>query len=292
MMARIGDALISRVEEQMLEIPMSLMTDDPILLERMAGSLPVSMYDAARGTFPLVFQSWLIEVDGLRILVDPCNGNGRRRPGMPHFEGLDLPWLARLRTAGFHPRDIDIVFCTHLHCDHCGWNTHRVNGDWIPTFPNAQYIFVKREYDRWHDLPHHLEDRAPYNEDVFEEAVYPIVAAGLATFVNPPHLISPSMEIVAAPGHTMGHSVLWLNSAGQTACFAGDVLHHPAQIYRSELHLGGCDDLEMAIATRRKIFAQAAIAGSLLFPAHFGHPHYGRVIKSNDDFAFVSGGCR
>lgn len=62
---------------------------------------------------------------------------------------LDLPYMENLAKAGFTPEDIDIVFCTHLHIDHVGWNTHKVDDKWVPAFPNARYLFGRREYEHW-----------------------------------------------------------------------------------------------------------------------------------------------
>ncbi len=84
--------------------------------------------------------SWVIEVDGLKILIDTCCGNHKNR-GLPEVHRLDTNYLGNLRAAGFEPGDIDMVMCTHLHFDHVGWNTKLENGKWVPTFQNARYVF-------------------------------------------------------------------------------------------------------------------------------------------------------
>ena len=89
--------------------------------------------------------SWLIRTDRHTILLDCCGGNHKERPGLPRFHQLDTPYLARLREAGAAPEDIDIVLCTHLHADHVGWNTMLRDGRWVPTFPNARYLFSRSE---------------------------------------------------------------------------------------------------------------------------------------------------
>jgi glyoxylase-like metal-dependent hydrolase (beta-lactamase superfamily II) len=284
---RVGKARISRVEEQRHTVPIAVLVKDAPPIDDILSALPHDYFNPIARSFELVFQSWIVEADGLRILIDPCNGNGRRRPGIPQFENLSTPWLERFSATGIDPTEIDFVFCTHLHCDHCGWNTRQSNGRWIPTFSNAQYLFVEREYARWRNEPEPLSDRAPYNEDVFEESVAPIVEAGLATFIDTPHRISSGLEIFAAPGHTLGHAVLFLTSEGERACFSGDAFHHPAQVHRPELHMGGCDDLSAAIATRQMLAARVEQDRALLIPAHFGHSHCGRVVRAGDGFAFV-----
>ena len=86
-------------------------------------------------------QCLLIELDGTRIAVDTCVGNDKTRAN-PGWHNLQLPFLADLAAAGFPAESIDAVICTHLHVDHVGWNITLVDGQWVPTFPNARYVFA------------------------------------------------------------------------------------------------------------------------------------------------------
>ena len=86
-------------------------------------------------------QCLLIELDGTRIAVDTCVGNDKTRAN-PGWHNLQLPFLADLAAAGFPAESIDAVICTHLHVDHVGWNTTLVDGQWVPTFPKARYVFA------------------------------------------------------------------------------------------------------------------------------------------------------
>ena len=54
-----------------------------------------------------------------------------------------------LAATGLTVNDIDFVMCTHLHTDHVGWNTRLENGQWVPTFPKAKYVFSDRELSFW-----------------------------------------------------------------------------------------------------------------------------------------------
>jgi len=158
----------------------------------------------------------------------------------------------------------------------------------VPTFPNAVYLFVDAEYRRWDtsSTDHHPND---FNVSVFDECVRPVVEAGQARIVAASHLISPSLFIEPAVGHTAGHAMLRLDSGGRRAYFTGDVFHHPAQVSRPELHLPGCDDLATAIATRWALLRRAHEEDALLFPAHFSAPHYGHLEMDGDEFVFVPG---
>jgi hypothetical protein len=91
--------------------------------------------------------SWLIRTDGTPSCSTAAAAT-TRSAGLPRFHQRDTPYLARLREAGAAPEDIDIVLCTHLHADHVGWNTMLRDGRWVPTFPNAKYLFsrIENEY--------------------------------------------------------------------------------------------------------------------------------------------------
>jgi glyoxylase-like metal-dependent hydrolase (beta-lactamase superfamily II) len=283
----IGEASVGRVEEMYLPVPFTLLTEDEDFIARRVAPLPAGFLDRTKMTFQFSCHSWVIRVDGRTVLVDPCNGNGRKR-GIPYFDDQEHPYLERLAAAGTPADTVDIVFCTHLHSDHCGWNTMLVDGQWVPTFPNARYLFVDTEYRRWDTSS---ADRHPndYNGSVFDECVRPVVEAGQARIISAPHTISPSLSVEPAIGHTAGHAMLLLVSGGRRAYFTGDAFHHPAQVTRPELHLPGCDDLEAAIATRRALFRRGHEEGALLFPAHFSAPHYGHLESDGDEFVFVPG---
>ena len=109
------------------------------------GSAP-RFYDPSDGTVAIHIQSWLFRTAHHTILVDTCVGNHKTRH-FPPFHMRENPYLDRLRAAGASPEDIDYVFCTHLHSDHVGWNTRLENGRWVPTFPNAKYLFSKTDFE-------------------------------------------------------------------------------------------------------------------------------------------------
>jgi glyoxylase-like metal-dependent hydrolase (beta-lactamase superfamily II) len=284
-----GAALIDCVEEQ-FPVPFVAFTDDEELIARRVAPLPGGFLDHTAMTFRFSTHSWVVRVDGLTVLVDPCTGNGRKGRG-PSFDDLDTPYLELLAEVGAPPDAVDVVFCTHLHHDHCGWNTVQSDGRWVPTFPNAGYLFVDQEYWRW-DTSNPVRHPNDFNPSVFDECVRPVVEAGQARIVSVPYEVSPSLTVELAPGHTLGHVILRLLSDGMRAYFTGDVFHHPAQLTRPELHLPGCDDLATAIATRQALLQRVLDEGAFLFPAHFSEPHYGRVVIDRDEICFVPAGAK
>jgi glyoxylase-like metal-dependent hydrolase (beta-lactamase superfamily II) len=230
-----------------------------------------------------VFQSWIVIVDARVFVIDPCNGNDRPHI-LPLFNQLNTPYIERFAATGIRPGDVDFVFCTHLHHDHCGWSTQLRNGRFVPTFPKARYIYARREYELWEQR--RSDDKVDYNTGVFDRSVAPIMQAGLGYLVPDQHRISPHLQIEPAYGHTLGHSMLHLTSDTQEAYFTGDVFHHPLQILYPELHLPGCDDLAMAIETRRRVASLCAAKGALLIPAHFAKPHTGYIRGQAGAFTF------
>jgi glyoxylase-like metal-dependent hydrolase (beta-lactamase superfamily II) len=176
------------------------------------------------GNLKGVVQSFMLESGGKRILVDTCVGNGKKRKDLAEWNELHGDFLSRLASAGYTPEDIDIVLCTHLHCDHVGWNTMLVDGKWVPTFPNARYMFVREEYEYWKGRPAtEIED----DHAGFADSVEPIVEAGRADFVPANHVITDEVSLVPTPGHTPHHVSVAIKSAGEEAVITGDVMHHP-----------------------------------------------------------------
>jgi glyoxylase-like metal-dependent hydrolase (beta-lactamase superfamily II) len=284
-MIKLGQADIRPVLEMaLLRRPIAFLGADPALIEANRSWLAPHFLEEG-DTWSLNFQSWILQVDGKVVVVDPCTGNGRPHPIAP-FDMLDQPFIERFCATGVRPEDVDYVFCTHMHHDHCGWNTQLRDGRWVPTFPNARYLFVRREYDRWN--PNGAGYRAvDYNEGVYERSILPVVEAGLADLVMEQTRVSPSLQIQPAHGHTLGHCMLHLASEEAQGYFTGDVFHHPLQLTVPELQFGDCDDVEQAIATRRRLVDLALEREALIIPAHLPYPHAGRLRRDGEVVSFV-----
>ena len=101
--------------------------------------------DASNDHIVLCFQSYVVKTPHHTILVDSCLGNHKNRPNRPRWHNkTDTHYMSALAKAGIAVEEIDFVMCTHLHVDHVGWNTRLENGVWVPTFPNARYLFLNR----------------------------------------------------------------------------------------------------------------------------------------------------
>jgi glyoxylase-like metal-dependent hydrolase (beta-lactamase superfamily II) len=288
---RVGDATVSRVVEWLgpIRTVAELFPGTPARVWREhQGELAPHFWDPATGAYRAAIQTWVIEVDGLTVLVDTGVGNDRDRPQIPVFSQLSTGYLDALAAAGVTPADVDVVVNTHIHYDHVGWNTRRAGQGWIPAFPNARYLAPQADYDYFH--PENAASmRAPRTEDerrrftgirlVFEDSIAPVHEAGQLTTWAGEYEISPTLRLAPAPGHTPGSSVLWLRS-GAGAVFVGDLTHSPVQLYRPG---DACSfDLDAAAATRsrRAVLREAAARGATVFPAHY--PGHGAAVVTAD----------
>jgi glyoxylase-like metal-dependent hydrolase (beta-lactamase superfamily II) len=274
----IGHAPLHRVEE--LRIPNNISyftTDEALIAANRHWLCPHFLDDEDK--FDLVFQSWILEADGRVVLVDPCTGSGRPHP-VPFFDMLDVPYIERMTATGYRPEDIDLVVCTHLHHDHCGWNTQLRGGKWVPTFSNARYIMQRKEVERWGANRENFPPFA-YNDGVFERSIEPVLAAGLADLVSGDHRLSSGLAVNAAPGHTIGHQMLHVVSDGAHAYFTGDCFHHPIQLVEPTLPFGDADDLAAVAAMRRRLVSLAVEQEALLIAAHLPAPYAIRAWREN-----------
>jgi glyoxylase-like metal-dependent hydrolase (beta-lactamase superfamily II) len=283
---RLGSAELRRVEEFRIPSKLAHVTDDTALIEANRHWLSPWYIDEDNG-WDIVFQSWILTLEGRVIVIDPCTGNGRPHC-QPWFDNLDYPYIERFCATGFRPEDVDYVFCTHMHHDHCGWNTQLRDGKWVPTFPNARYLFSRREFERW-DSGRPGFRFVDYNEDIYERSILPVMEAGLGSLVEDDHRILDGLSIHAAHGHTLGHSMARLQSVSAEAWFSGDVFHHPLQLVRPEIQFGDCDDLDQAIASRRRLVDTCAKTGALIIPAHLPAPYMVRVRRVADELVFSAG---
>jgi glyoxylase-like metal-dependent hydrolase (beta-lactamase superfamily II) len=232
----------------------------------------------------LTSQSFVVKSADQTILID--TGIAKPRPAVPPFSNLSTGLLGRLAEAGARPDEVDLVVCTHLHIDHVGWNT-RLDGDqWVPTFPNATYLFPQADFDYWNP---DQRDEPPgglgESEIVFRDSILPVVYAGQARFFEGTHTIDEHLTIEPAPGHTPGCSVVHLHSGDQRAVFAGDILHTPMEIVRPDE--GACfdDDLALAGKTRARLLAQAAAERTLILATHL--PAGRAPVISRNEVAYV-----
>ena len=229
------------------------------------------------GKMILAVQSYLVRTRRHTILVDTCMGCDKTYESfMPWHKRTDRVWLTRLGAAGVGPEDIDYVFCTHLHADHCGWNTQLVDGRWVPTFPNAKYIFARREVEHVQTVPS-LQ---------YQESVLPVIEAGQAVLVDTDFALDDDVRLEPTPGHTPGHVAVALASNGHAAVICGDLVHCPIQCVFPGWQFWIDSDRDLAKKTRRNFLEANCESGRLVLTAHFPSPSMGHVLEDGDAFRF------
>ncbi len=226
----------------------------------------------------LCFQSFLLRTAHHAILVDACIGNDKERARAEWNRKTDTVWMDGLRAAGVTPEQIDFVLCTHLHPDHVGWNTRLENGRWVPTFPNARYLFSRKELDYW--TARNAAEPVPQLVD----SVLPVVAAGRADLVTSAHVLSDAVRLLPTPGHTPDHFAVELGRGRAEAAISGDLLHSPLQARYPELRMRIDTDPVQAVATRRGFLERFCDTGTLCCFSHFPSPSAGHVKRWGDGF--------
>jgi len=138
--------------------------------------------------------------------------------------GQPAKLLDNLSAAGIAPDDIDIVINTHLHFDHCGWNTVRQGDKIVPTFPRAKYYVQRGEWEHGHKQ---LErDAVSYISQNYD----PLVDSGQMQLLDGDREIVPGLSVQVFPGHTRNMQAVVVQSGGKTACYISDLMPTTAHL--------------------------------------------------------------
>ncbi|MGA2376275.1 MAG: MBL fold metallo-hydrolase [Candidatus Sulfotelmatobacter sp.] len=194
--------------------------------------------------------SLLIRTGKQTVLVETGMGN-KLSERMIKFYGQPAKLLTNLTAAGVAPADIDIVINTHLHFDHCGWNTIRgKDGKIAPTFPRAKYYAPEGEWQY---------ARRPSERDAISyipENYDPLVESGQMTLLKGAEEIVPGISVKTFPGHTAHMQAVIVESGGLTACYISDLIPTTAHI---DLTWGMSFDLYplQTIESKKQYYAKA-----------------------------------
>src|SRR5262245_44735049 len=278
---KIGDVTITRVPE---------VTAQLVLAEFFAEATPTAVaphrswlephFLDAEGKILLSIHVLVVDTGDLRIVVDTCIGPH----AIPGFEDLGrgaADFLTGLAEAGYPRETIDVVLCTHLHFDHVGWNVMREGDRLVPSFPNAQYLFARAEWEHW-SATSGAEDvmtsPGPFAPTI-DAAVRPIVEAGLADLVEPDHKLCDTVRLVPTAGHTPGHVSVEIASRGERALITGDMIHHPVQWAEPDWKMSADSDPVAASATRRRIASALVDEPVLVIGTHYAPPCAGHLVR-------------
>lgn len=266
---QIGDVRVSRI----VEIPPA----------PLAGLLPDATPEAIAdldwlapfvddaGTLLFSVHCLVVETPDRLVVVDTCIGNDKPRT-LPFWDHLSTDFLERFVAAGFDPERVDTVLCTHMHIDHVGWNTRLVDGGWVPTFPNARYLYAEKEWAHWKDAP---EEGGP----IIADSVQPIFDAGLADLVPSEHAVCDELSLFPTEGHTPGHVSVLIRSRGEQAVITGDMIHHPCQLAHPDWASIADTDSAASTRTREAFVERFGETPTLVIGTHFPAPTAGRIVR-------------
>lgn len=221
----------------------------------------------------------LLRSQGKTVLIESGVGGkpGDRDNASPASEGTLMGSLASL---GVSPEEIDVVVNTHLHSDHCGWNTSVAPGadaddpaSLVPTFPNAKYVIGAQE---WEDATHPNErTRATY----LSKHLDPV--ADRLELADGEYAVTDEIIFVPTPGHTHGHGTVVIRSGQEWGVYVGDMAQHTSQLERTAW-ASGLDVLPLVSMETKKVLMDRCIdEEALVMFCHGSYPGVGRMTRTD-----------
>ncbi|HLF79310.1 MAG TPA: MBL fold metallo-hydrolase, partial [Dehalococcoidia bacterium] len=264
------------------DLELNILSDGTFFIDAGAtfGIVPRIMWEPFAGVLDnryrlaLGLNCLLVRSQGRLILIEAGVGdkpNGWRRQSTPASQGT---LLDEFQAIGVRPEDVDIVLNTHLHADQCGWDTRFKNGELVPTFPNAEYIMVR---DEWEAAERPNErTRATY----LEENLAPLDQRGVLRLVDGETKITDEITLVPTPGHSAGHAAIVLESGGEKGVYIGDIAQKPVQLERTAW-IASFDIMPLvSMKTKKALVEQAIQEQSLLISVHAPFPGLGRMMRT------------
>jgi glyoxylase-like metal-dependent hydrolase (beta-lactamase superfamily II) len=252
----------------------------------MFGVVPKTLWGRAyssdnKNRIKLAMNSLLIETSGGLVLVETGIGS-KFDPKLIDLYEVSRPaaLVNGLQALGYRTEDIDIVITSHLHFDHCGWNTFRNDrGEIVPTFPKARYVIQKKE---WHDALHPNErDRSSYLTENF----LPLEECGQLLVVDGDREIIPGIDVILAPGHTAGHQCVKIQDRGKTLLYLGDLVPTSAHIgvpYVMSYDLFPVESMK----SKKRLYELAIAEDWTLAFVHDPVRFFGKVTRVKDKYGY------
>ncbi len=197
---------------------------------------------------PTGLNSVLVRTGDKNILIETEIGN-KLPEKMARIYGQPAKLLENLGTAGVAPDEIDIVINTHLHFDHCGWNTIRQGDKVVATFPKAKYYVQEGEWKHAHG---NQRDSVSYLHENYD----PLVESGQMQLLRGDQKIVPGISVQVFPGHTRDMQAVTIQSGGQTACYISDLIPTSAHVELNWIMAFDLYPLE-TIESRKRYYSRA-----------------------------------
>ena len=215
---------------QLGEFELLAISDGTFALDggQMFGVVPKPLWERKapadeRNRIQLSLTCLLIRAGRLNILVETGIGDKFDAKFRDIYDVRHPPTLpASLENVGVKPEDVHIVINTHLHFDHCGWNTRRLGGKTVPTFPHARYLIQRGEWESALDPSE--RERASYIEEFFR------AAEAQTDFLDGDTEVAPGLRVEVVPGHTRHLQCVRIESEDECAYFISDTVPMAAHL--------------------------------------------------------------
>jgi glyoxylase-like metal-dependent hydrolase (beta-lactamase superfamily II) len=255
------------------DLDLTILTDGTYLLDggAMFGVVPKPLWEKRtpaneKNQILLGTNTIVVRTGKHTVVIETGIGNKLGEKQRSIFAAQQL-LLQSFAAAAIRPEEVDVVINTHLHFDHCGWNTTRKeDGSVVPTFPNARHFVHRGEVEHGHLQ---LErDAVSYISENYD----PLIANGQMTLIEPlgEMEIVPGVSVEVFPGHTAQMMAVMLDSAGQRACYISDLI--PTSAHLDATWVMGYDLYPLTCIEQRKRFLSRAIPEQWL--VLFTHDHH------------------
>ena len=263
------------------------LTDGEILVDAAAmfgpgprGAFAESRTPDAQNRVPLALHSFLVRTPDAVVLTDTGVGEALDlRYARAYSLRRETSLIAGLAEAGCRPEDVDLVVNTHLHFDHCGWNTVRTAAHGVgPAFPRARYIIQRGEWEAA------IHPSGPDKPSYRPRGLRPLAGAGVLALIEGGQEIAPGVDVIPLAGHTVHHQGVKVTADGRVFLASGDCVPTAAHA-GLETTMSFDLDQAQAAATRKKLLALASAEEWILGFGHDPLHPFGRVRKHGPGYA-------